>query len=177
MWLGDKSKNAKSRECFLVFITALGSTPHKELLRAAAKSRSAFPIITSNSRACFWLKPATGKPRVNRAGHWGRAPATGEKSGLLLEQPSPQLSYKTLTCLTLPEKQVVQPLGPGGTEVPRFKVSVFQLIAPHTIFLQYFFFHVGLLYHNVPALIQIILLGLEFCWSWHGVWEKKPMLM
>lgn len=49
--------------------SALGSTPHKELLRASAKMRSAFPISTSNSRTCFWLKQATGKPTVNRVRH------------------------------------------------------------------------------------------------------------
>lgn len=34
-------------------ITALGSTPHKELLRAPAKMKSAFPISTSNREDVF----------------------------------------------------------------------------------------------------------------------------
>lgn len=59
----------KEADAFLCSITALGSTPQKEPLRAPAKMKSAFPISTSNSEGGFWLHSAPGKPTVNGAGH------------------------------------------------------------------------------------------------------------
>ena len=100
MTLRWKQECQKEADAFLCSITALGSTPHKELLRAPAKMKSAFPISTSNSGGCFWLDSVTGKPTVNRAGHWGRAPCHQGKSEAAFHSGSHcNWSYKALVWL------------------------------------------------------------------------------
>ena len=103
MTLRWKQECQKEADAFLRSITALGSTPHKELLRAPAKMKSAFPISTSNSGGCIWLDSATGTPTVNRAGHWGRAPCHQGKSEAAFHSGSHcNWSYKAL--VWLPQK-------------------------------------------------------------------------
>jgi hypothetical protein len=48
-----KARMPKVGDAFLCSITALGSTPHKELLRAAAKMKSAFPIALQTAEEVF----------------------------------------------------------------------------------------------------------------------------
>lgn len=156
-----KQECQKEADAFLCSITALGSTPHKELLRAPAKMKSAFPISTSNSGGCFWLDSATGKPTVNRAGHWGRTPSHQGKSEAAFHAASTatevtrHLSGSLRQAARTPPLDLIKQIFPDE----RFHY-------PSSLPIQFFF----IVFFRPNSFI--ISSSMEFCWSEYGSNQK-----
>ena len=163
MTLRWKQECQKEADAFLRSITALGSTPHKELLRAPAKMKSAFPISTSNSGGCIWLDSATGTPTVNRAGHWGRAPCHQGKSEAAFHSGSAATEVTRHLFGSPRPASTNSTAGPHWTHLPRWKISLSQLITLHTVLLH--FFSPGLIpLQKVLAYCKAI--GILLVWMW-----------